>query len=330
VFEIERWLEALAASGVDIAAYLGTRPVTARLPWDHIDVGLEDGFLLAEYRKALKGRASPPCGKVAGMLIHHTNLAEAGPDRRKLVCYDCGVACDLTKMREDRLVALRALGATEPAVRVLEVVTTANDGRRLGARRGESRRGRTHQGSRDRARRARAARRTPRRGARVLDVRIRFAKVGRAAFLGHLDLVRLLSRSFRRADLPLACRVVSRPSADQLRAGARPRHPVARRADGCRPRAHGPRRANLDVIDDSTRTELAPTRFAIGSRRCARRHRDRELLDRAAQRASVVNARREEARPRLGKLINAVDIVIRPAADGITTMPRGWRGSPRA
>ena len=59
----------------------GTRPVTARLPWDHIDVGLEDGFLLGEYRKALKGRASPPCGKVAGMLIHHTNLADAEPDR---------------------------------------------------------------------------------------------------------------------------------------------------------------------------------------------------------------------------------------------------------
>src|SRR5690606_2949278 len=34
--------------------------------------------------------------------------------------------------------------------------------------------------------------------------RIRFAKVGRAAFLGHLDLIRLLARCFRRADLPLA------------------------------------------------------------------------------------------------------------------------------
>src|SRR5262245_13074222 len=117
VFELERWTDALAAHGVDIAAYLGTRPVTARLPWDHIDVGLEDGFLLGEYRKALKGRASPPCGKVAGMLIHHTNLADAEPDRRKLVCYDCGVACDLSKMREDRLVALRALGAEHPTTR---------------------------------------------------------------------------------------------------------------------------------------------------------------------------------------------------------------------
>ena len=113
VFELERWTTAMAAHGVDVDAYLGTRPVTARLPWDHIDVGLEDGFLLGEYRKAMKGRASPPCGKVAGMLIHHTNLEDAEPDRRKLVCYDCGVACDLVKMREDRLVALRGLGATE-------------------------------------------------------------------------------------------------------------------------------------------------------------------------------------------------------------------------
>src|SRR6185436_18239191 len=41
-------------------------------------------------------------------------------------------------------------------------------------------------------------------GAPWTTYRIRFAKLGRAAFLGHLDLVRLLARSFRRADLPLA------------------------------------------------------------------------------------------------------------------------------
>src|SRR5439155_25879947 len=117
VFDLERWQAAFAAHGVDTAAYLGTRPVAARLPWDHLDVGLEDGFLLGEYRRALKGRASPPCGKVAGTLLHHTNVAEAEADHRKLVCYDCGVACDLVKMRDDRLVALRALGALQPVPR---------------------------------------------------------------------------------------------------------------------------------------------------------------------------------------------------------------------
>ena len=93
--------ETAARTGVDISRYLGTLPVTARLPWDHIDVGLEDGFLLEEYRKALKDRLSPPCGKPFKQLLHPTNLADAEADARpKLVCYDCGVACDLDAMKQ--------------------------------------------------------------------------------------------------------------------------------------------------------------------------------------------------------------------------------------
>ena len=46
------WQAAFEAHGVDPERYLATLPVTARLPWDHIDVGLEDGFLLREYRKS--------------------------------------------------------------------------------------------------------------------------------------------------------------------------------------------------------------------------------------------------------------------------------------
>jgi len=321
VFEIERWLEALAASGVDIAAYLGTRPVTARLPWDHIDVGLEDGFLLAEYRKALKGRASPPCGKVAGMLIHHTNLAEAGPDRRKLVCYDCGVACDLTKMREDRLVALRALGATEPAVRVLEVVTDGETMVDVSERGGGSPAevGRTKDRETERAERVRLAGHHGA-GLAYSTYRIRFAKVGRAAFLGHLDLVRLLSRSFRRADLPLA---VSRGFSPKPRISFGPALGLGIPSLGelmdvdLEHTVPGVR--TWDVIDDSTRTELAPD----------------EVRDRLAavcppgieiESCSIVrlnghpSVTRDGKKPDLGlgKLINAVDIVIRPAADGIT------------
>src|SRR6185295_17297889 len=65
------------------------------------------------YRKALAGRSSPPCGKVAGAFIHATNAADAEAEKRRLVCYDCGVACDLGKMRQERLVFLRKLGADE-------------------------------------------------------------------------------------------------------------------------------------------------------------------------------------------------------------------------
>ncbi|MEZ4404710.1 MAG: TIGR03960 family B12-binding radical SAM protein [Kofleriaceae bacterium] len=211
LFDEVHWAAALEACGVDQDAYLGTRPVTARLPWDHIDVGLEDGFLLGEYRKAVKGRASPPCGKVAGMLVHHTNLAAAEPDTRKLVCYDCGVACDLSTMRADRLVALRSLGALAP--RAPAEVTAQIDGdagldvsERGGgspAERPEGQRGRT---SRREAERADRVRKNGHHGADApyTTYRLRYTKLGRTAFLGHLDVARLLARSFRRAQLALA------------------------------------------------------------------------------------------------------------------------------
>jgi len=322
IFEIERWSAALAASNVDVPAYLGTRPVTARLPWDHIDVGLEDGFLLSEYRKALKGRASPPCGKVAGMLIHHTNLAEAEPDRRKLVCYDCGVACDLTKMRDERLVALRTLGATERPVRAIEVVDAVVDGElvdvseRGGGSPAEV--GRTKDRETERAERVRLAGHHNA-GLAFTSYRIRFAKVGRAAFLGHLDLVRLLSRSFRRADLPLA---VSRGFSPKPRISFGP-------ALGLGIPSLGelmdvdlehvvPGVKTWDVVDDSTRVELSAD----------------EVRDRLAavcppgieiESCSIVRLNghpmvtRDGVKPDLGlgKLIDAVDIVIRPAADGM-------------
>ena len=58
-------------------------PVTARLPWDHIDIGLEPDFLLKEYRKALKDRLSPPCGKPFKKLLHPSNVADAEAARRR-------------------------------------------------------------------------------------------------------------------------------------------------------------------------------------------------------------------------------------------------------
>jgi len=180
LFDVDLWQAVLDDAGVDTDAYLGTRPVTARLPWDHIDVGLEDGFLLSEYRKAVKSRLSPPCGKVRGELIHHTNLAEANADERKLVCYDCGVACDLTRMRGDRLVKLSTLRALEPAPAREPVRLATNPI-------GKKRKPTTNFPEREATR-----------------FRLQYAKVGRAAYLGHLDTARVLARLFRRAQVELA------------------------------------------------------------------------------------------------------------------------------
>jgi radical SAM family uncharacterized protein/radical SAM-linked protein len=113
----DAWQGAIAAweerHGIDRSLFFGTLPVDARLPWDHIDVGLEDGFLLAEYRKSLANRLSPPCEKPKGAKVHPTHLTEALGDTAKLVCYHCGIACDMTQMREERLNFLEKLGAID-------------------------------------------------------------------------------------------------------------------------------------------------------------------------------------------------------------------------
>jgi radical SAM family uncharacterized protein/radical SAM-linked protein len=174
--KIAVWEEAFRAEGIDPQRYLGTIPVTARLPWDHVDVGLEDGFLLREYRKALKNRLSLPCGKVAGAFVHATNLRDAEAEDKKLVCYDCGIACDLSAMREQRLVYLRKLGADAPRppgpAQARAVQNPKGPPARLAQ--GEARR-----------------------------YRFVYEKLGAAAFLSHLDVIRALPRAFRRLELPL-------------------------------------------------------------------------------------------------------------------------------
>ncbi len=178
--KIDVWKEAFDALGVHPSTYLGTIPLTARLPWDHVDVGLEEGFLAREYRKAVQNRLSLPCGKAAGMFVHHTNLAEANGDAKNLVCYDCGIACDMGAMREERLVYLRKLGADEkrpaPPSPLDAPARAKSDQKRppVAFAQGQARR-----------------------------YRFAYTKLGPSALLSHLDLIRALPRTFRRLDLPL-------------------------------------------------------------------------------------------------------------------------------
>lgn len=381
VFEIERWQRALAEHGVDVAAYLGTRPVAARLPWDHLDVGLEDGFLLSEYRKAMKGRASPPCGKVAGSLIHHTTLEDAEEDTRRLVCYDCGVACDLTAMREERLVALRSLGAAArraaaPSVSASDPVSVsasdpattsvsasdpvsvsdsasasvsdpvsdsvsasvsdpASDSATASESASESASDPSTDSSTATASASASASRlldisergggspaeTPRprntadarnaaRAERVRQAgfvgsdapystyRIRYAKVGRAAFLGHLDLVRLWARTFRRAELSLA---MSRGFSPKPRMGFGP--------------ALGLGVSSLselmDIDLEHVRLDGTPQDLSAAEVR-------RRLSAVTAPGLEIDDVIEVAPGDRgLGKLVTSVDLVIRPAPDGM-------------
>jgi radical SAM family uncharacterized protein/radical SAM-linked protein len=206
--KLDVWREALAHYGIDAAQFLGTIPVTARLPWAHFDIGLEEGFLAREYRKALASRPSPPCGKVVGQFIHATNLQEAEAEKRRLVCYDCGIACDLTAMRGDRKDFLSRLGALEPNQRVqLPVLQPSKNapkkayeplafGMELPP---EELAKPVAERKRQRPELYRPVRTgTPAR------FRLRFAKTGSVALLGHLDLIRELPRVIRRAGIKTA------------------------------------------------------------------------------------------------------------------------------
>jgi radical SAM family uncharacterized protein/radical SAM-linked protein len=193
-FRLDLWQEALEHFGIQQGVYLGTIPVTARVPWDHLDVGLEPGFLAREYRRALKSRLSPPCGKVAGTFIHPTNVEDAVAQTKRLVCYDCGVACDLGKMREERVVFLRKLGAEKRPVLLPVVQEPAVAGAALAVE------GAAPAPPKGRPRKARPeAFRPIRPGGPPVGYRLRFEKTGPAALLGHLDLARELPRALRRS-----------------------------------------------------------------------------------------------------------------------------------
>ncbi|MBK8264668.1 MAG: TIGR03960 family B12-binding radical SAM protein [Nannocystis sp.] len=229
VFSFDRWLAALQAAGIEPERYTRTIPVDARLPWDHLDMGLDPDFLASEYRKALKGRSSPPCGKPFGAKVHHTNEADAAAEQRRLVCYDCGIACDMSEMRGERLVALRELNRLREARQEREAAAAeawalaADDAEdledgtadppllgeefipaeRLVSRVKEGRpsgltglTGRSNLAADSAFKEAAEA---PYSRARVF-----FTKQGAMAFMGHLDLLRVIPRMLRRAGLEVA------------------------------------------------------------------------------------------------------------------------------
>lgn len=79
-FDFERWVRCaeseLAPQGVSLAWYtMRERPVTEVLPWDHLDLGLDRGWLWDDYQDAMRGRS-----------IHDCRWGD---------CNDCGVCPEL-------------------------------------------------------------------------------------------------------------------------------------------------------------------------------------------------------------------------------------------
>lgn len=176
-FKFDLWVECLERSGIDPANMLGTIRMDGKLPWDHIDVGLIPKFLENEWKRALADRSSPPCGKPNKEIIHYTNLEalEQAHDveKKKLVCFNCGIACDLTGMVDERREFLSGMKAikNEPYVAPEKLRNYIPD---------------------TREKRNQVIGHT---------FRVNFSKIGSISFISHLDLQKIMSRIFKRAGL---------------------------------------------------------------------------------------------------------------------------------
>jgi radical SAM family uncharacterized protein len=112
-FRWEAWREALAEHGMTVEEWLVEIPVEANLPWDHVDTTVLKEFLVREWRRAIKAKASPACEKP----YNKFNRPFRADD--KLICYDCGCDCDLPHIRDERVANREALIALRPLRRPL-------------------------------------------------------------------------------------------------------------------------------------------------------------------------------------------------------------------
>ena len=106
-------------------------------------------------------------------------MKDAEEEKRRLVCYDCGIACDLTQMKEERIAFLQSMNALEPREAPTPPEAVDEDA---------------------------VVDRRPFHGVDQgppMRVRIGYRKLGRTAYTSHLDLVRSFPRMLRRIGLPL-------------------------------------------------------------------------------------------------------------------------------
>ncbi|MBW2275990.1 MAG: TIGR03960 family B12-binding radical SAM protein [Deltaproteobacteria bacterium] len=80
-FDEDAWNGAL--EGFDRPRWLAALPDGSRVPWDHVDVGVDRGFLVDERDRARDAVTTQPCGRFA-----------SGDDPPELVCHVCGLGCD--------------------------------------------------------------------------------------------------------------------------------------------------------------------------------------------------------------------------------------------
>ncbi len=205
-FDFQKWMEAFRIEGVAVEPYLQEFPVResaapgsklVQLPWDHIDTLVKRDFNAREYVKGIKAKISPPCelpvkivdGRPTAIAPSHEEFERVAS--QPLLCYNCGLECDLTVSRahlekahamhvEVRTYSDRTASLRPESTPLVQIGKAQGFGDRTGSK-----------------------------SADVLKVeqsrkyRAGFAKLDEVKYLSHLDLTRALPRAFRRAQVRL-------------------------------------------------------------------------------------------------------------------------------
>ncbi len=205
-FDFAKWMNAFELEGVAIEPYLQEFPVRefdkpgaplVHLPWDHIDTLVKREFNAREYTKGIKAKISPPCELPVKIIDGRpTAIAPSSEEFERvasqpLLCYACGLECDLTKSREhlnkafamheevrtyeERIASVKDV-IEQPLIELQGLVVKD---------------------------RGPGVNPNPQPPTPVFRYRATFEKGEQVKYLSHLDLTRALPRAFRRAKIKL-------------------------------------------------------------------------------------------------------------------------------
>lgn len=165
-FNIEKWRRAFEESGVSPEFYANREfGEDEILPWDMIKTGVDREFLLAERHRAREAATTPSCVDKCSACGAHK--------------FGCGIYCAGSRKINDR--SAKLVSANDP------IVVKTGDMERDRVEKPEN----TRQG--------RGAFLAP----AIRTVHITYKKCGDALFIGHLDLVRAMSRALVRSRIPI-------------------------------------------------------------------------------------------------------------------------------
>jgi radical SAM family uncharacterized protein/radical SAM-linked protein len=224
-FKFDTWMEAIREEGLDIKGYLQEFPVKEfdkpgapliQLPWDHIDTLVLREFNAKEYVKGIKAKISPPCelpvkiidGRPTAIAPSHEEFDRVAA--QPLLCYNCGLECDLTHSREhlEKAVSLHKEVRTYEQ-RIASIEASLPQRPLVQLERGRAAEDSSRSSSSD----VGAGSPEPESPVKVADTenaagslrryRATFQKGDEVKYLSHLDLTRALPRAFRRAGVTL-------------------------------------------------------------------------------------------------------------------------------